>query len=61
MNVSTQRGEEKQLHGVQHIPGLAHNLLSEGPLLTKGYAIVFNHNSCIIFDNQTKSQVNTIQ
>lgn len=32
--VSTSTGTQKKLHGVQYVPGLAHNLLSVGQLLT---------------------------
>lgn len=36
MNVKTKSGTEKRLHGVQYVPGLAHNLLSVGVIAHQG-------------------------
>ncbi|KAH7685847.1 RNA-directed DNA polymerase protein [Dioscorea alata] len=41
VTINTQAGTQKKLHGVQYVPGLAHNLLSMGQLLTKGYLVAF--------------------
>ncbi|KAH7655963.1 RNA-directed DNA polymerase protein [Dioscorea alata] len=61
VSVSTQTSEQKQLHGVQFIPGLAHNLLNVGQLLTKVYSVVFDKDKCIISNKQTGNQVVLIQ
>lgn len=55
--ISMESGEVKQLHGVQLVPGLAHNLLSVRQLLTKGYSVVLQENKCIISDDRTGKQV----
>lgn len=41
VTMHTKTGSLKKLHGVQYVPGLAHNLLSVGQLLTKEYSIKF--------------------
>lgn len=61
VSVRTQTGELKQFQGVQFVPGLAHNLISVGQLLARGYSVVFNQDNCIITDNNTKRQVIKIQ
>lgn len=61
MRIETQSSEQKQLQGVPFVPGLAHNLLSVGQLLSKGYSVMFTNDSCIITENQTKHEVITIQ
>lgn len=61
VSVSSHTGEEKRLHGVQFVPGLAHNLLSVGQLLTKGYTVVFDKDECVISDKQTGNRVVAIQ
>lgn len=43
-------GQVKLLHDVQYVPGLAHNLLSVGQLLARGFAVVFEDNACSIID-----------
>lgn len=58
--VNTQSVVQKKLHGVLYVLGLAHNLLSVGLLLTKGYSIVFKNDKCIINDNQEKNYIITI-
>lgn len=35
------------------VSGLAHNLLSVGQLLIKGYSVIFHEDKCIITDNFT--------
>lgn len=60
VSINTQGGEQKQLQGVQFVPGLPHNLLSVGQLLTKGYTVVFNHDECIISHNKNRNHVITI-
>lgn len=59
--IRTQKGKLNQLEGVQFVPSLAHNLLSVGQLLVKGYSIVFNQESSIITDNHTRKKVIKIQ
>lgn len=60
VTLSMQDGEKRQLHGVQLVPRLAHNLLSVGQLLSKGYSVTFKGNSCIIMDDQTKEHIVSI-
>lgn len=59
--IHSKSGEQKILQGVQFVPGLAHNLLSVGQLLSKGYSVMFNQESCVITDNHTKKLVIEIQ
>lgn len=43
-------GYVKLLHDVQFVPGLTHNLLSVGQLLSSGFSVVFNGDTCSIFE-----------
>ncbi|XP_039130821.1 uncharacterized protein LOC120267191 [Dioscorea cayenensis subsp. rotundata] len=54
---STENLFMKRLQGVQYVPGLAHNLLSVGQLLSRGYSVMFEKNQCIIRDNHEKERV----
>lgn len=60
VTMNTLDGRVKKLHRVQCVPGLAHNLLSVGQLLTKGYSMLFEKDNCIIRDDQTGAQVISI-
>lgn len=61
VSVSTPTGERRQLHDVQFVPSLAHNLISVGQLLTRGYSVVFDKDVCIISNKLTGSRVVSIQ
>lgn len=41
IDVKTKQGKLKHINDVLYVPGLAHNFLSVGRLLEKGYFIVF--------------------
>lgn len=41
-------GNEKFIHDVLYIRGLAHNLISVGQLVERGYFVSFHHDKCII-------------
>lgn len=56
VTVHTQAGDQKKLHGVQYILGLAHNLLSVGQLLANGYSVMFKDDKCIISNNHASNQ-----
>ncbi|KAH7670324.1 RNA-directed DNA polymerase protein [Dioscorea alata] len=57
VTILSQSGDEKRLHGMQYVPGLAHNLLSVGQLITKGYSVTFKDNKCVISGNKASNQV----
>lgn len=61
VGIYTQPGELKKLQKFQYIPSLAHNLISVGQLLTRGYLVVFNHDKCVVSDNQSQNQIITVQ
>ncbi|XP_077242636.1 uncharacterized protein LOC143883170 [Tasmannia lanceolata] len=46
--VKTKSGIERIIHDVYFIPGLAHNLLSVGQLIQKGYLVLFHDDVCEI-------------
>lgn len=46
ISLETSHGSVKFIHDVQHVPFLAHNFLSVGPLMNCGYSILFDDNSC---------------
>lgn len=48
MCVKTKSGTNKFIHDVYYVPGLAHNLLSVGQLMNKGYSVLFDGNICEI-------------
>lgn len=50
ITVKLKSGDERQIHDVLYIPGLAHNLLSIGQLVQKGYSITFLNNFCEVRD-----------
>lgn len=52
--LDVQDEETKLLHVVQYDPGLAHNLISVGQLISKGYSILFVGEHCIIKINATR-------
>ncbi|KAK8921022.1 hypothetical protein KSP39_PZI020059 [Platanthera zijinensis] len=58
-SVITMEGVQKFINEVQYVPTLAHNLLSVGQLLRKGYKIVFDHKKCHIYRPQSNSAVAT--
>lgn len=57
VNVASRDGSMKQPYGVQYVLGLAYNLLNVGQLLSRGYVVLFEGDSCIIRDERTKKQV----
>lgn len=55
--IQLQDGQTKLLQNVQFVPNLAHNLLSVGQLMSSGYAVIFEGNSCSIKDVKTGIQL----
>jgi hypothetical protein len=55
--VKTKQGQVKHINDVLYVPGLAHNLLSVGKLIEKGYLVVFKNNECIIYDKENHNQI----
>ena len=53
VTVTTKDGKIKLLHDVQYVPKLAHNLLSVKQLMTSGYYVMFEGDSCIIKDKHS--------
>lgn len=43
----------KLLHNVKYVPGLTHNLLSVGQLLSRGYDVVFEGDTCSIVERSS--------
>lgn len=58
--IKISQGKLKQIHDVQYIPSLAHNLLSVGQLLSCGYSVVFEQEACYIKDKTTGKQMANI-
>ena len=48
IKIKTKSRKEKFIHDVLYISGLAHNLISIGQLVQKGYLISFHDNKCVI-------------
>lgn len=63
--VKTKQGKPKHLNDILYVPGLAHNFLSVGKLIEKGYLIVSKNKKCIIYDkddhNKIISKTNMLQ
>eukprot|EP00253_Pinus_taeda_P029436 PITA_29436 len=55
--VKTKEGKAKHINDVLYVLGLAHNFLSVGQLLEKGYLIVFKDKKCIIYDKYDHSKI----
>ena len=52
--VQSRSGEQKFIHDVLYVPTLAHNLLSVGQLIQKGYRVVFEENKCRVVDRKNQ-------
>ncbi|GKD13030.1 retrovirus-related pol polyprotein from transposon TNT 1-94, partial [Tanacetum coccineum] len=50
--IKTTQGNVKLLYDVEHVPSLAHNLLSVGQLMCSGHSILFDDDSCVIKDKK---------
>jgi len=50
--VHAKSGEKRYIHDVLYVPNLAHNLLSVGQLVQKGYQIHFDNNECKVIDKK---------
>ena len=46
------QGNVKLLYDVQYVPTLTHNLLSVDQLMTSGYSVVFDDQTCNIKDKK---------
>ena len=46
--ICSKSGNEKFIHDVLYIPGLAHNLISVGQLLQRDYLLSFHDDKCVI-------------
>ncbi|GKE42540.1 putative gag-pol polyprotein, identical, partial [Tanacetum coccineum] len=51
--IKTTQGNVKLLYDVEHVPSLAHNLLSVGQLMCSGHSILFDDDSCVIKDKKS--------
>ena len=52
--IKTIQGNVKILQGVQYAPTLAHNLLSVGQLMNRGFSILKYGNACVIIDKKSR-------
>ncbi|XP_039127068.1 uncharacterized protein LOC120263267 [Dioscorea cayenensis subsp. rotundata] len=59
--ISFEGGSVKLLHDVQFVPGLAHNLLSVGQLLSRGFSVVFDGDTCSIFEKNSGELITTVR
>lgn len=51
----------KLLHNVMYVPGLAQNLISVGQLMKMGYLVAFKDDKCMIYGDEGKRLLSTIQ
>lgn len=51
--INTKTGQQRYIHDVLYVPNLAHNLLSVGQLIQKGYQVNFEGKECRIFDTKS--------
>lgn len=55
--MASKSGNQKYINDVLYVPRLAHNLLSVGQLVQKGYKVVFDGGACEIIDKRTKAAI----
>lgn len=55
--IKTKSGIKKLIHDVYYIPGLAHNLLSMGQLIQKGYLVHFHDGMCEIKNIKSENSI----
>lgn len=55
--VRTKQGMEKYIHDVLYVPIIAHNLLSLGQLIEKGYFVVVQNNECVVYDKTDSNHI----
>ena len=48
--ILTKKNQNKYIPDVYYVPQLKHNLLSVGQLMEHGYAVLFQKNTCYIYD-----------
>ena len=58
--IKTMQGNIKLPYAVQFVLSLAHNLLNIGQLMTSGYSIVFDNDSCVIHDKISSQTLATV-
>lgn len=58
--VMTEFGK-KFLHDVMYVPGLAHNLISIGQLMKKGYYVVFDDDKCLLYDKESMQLIYSVK
>ena len=51
------KGEKKFMSDVYFVPGLKHNLISNGKFMQKGYNIFFKNDVCTILDKPPSRQL----
>ena len=59
--IETSQGNVKLIHKAQYVPTLTHNLLGVGQLLSSGYSVMFEGETCIIKDKNTRVQLANVQ
>jgi hypothetical protein len=55
--VKTKQDQVKHVNDVLYVPPLAHNLLSVGKLIEKGYLVGFKKNECFIYAKENNNQI----
>lgn len=58
--IKTLQGDVKLFYDVQFVPSLAHNLLSVGQLMISGYKVVFDGNSCVVYDKKSSKTITNV-
>ncbi|PKA46730.1 Retrovirus-related Pol polyprotein from transposon TNT 1-94 [Apostasia shenzhenica] len=59
--VKEKSGTKRLIHNVYYVPGLAHNLLSVGQLIQRGYSVIFDAGICEIKNKSSNSSLLKIQ
>ena len=59
--IKTNQGKVKLIHDVQYVPDIAHNLMSVGQLLTCGYSVRFEQDTCYIIDEASSRLLACVQ
>lgn len=57
IGITTSTGDVKILNDVQFVPNLAHNLVSVGQLMTIGYKLIFDDDSCTVIHKKSSQTI----
>ena len=60
VKVETSHAKIKQLDNVQFVLDLGYNLLSVGQLMTKGYFVLFDDNTCVVTHKKSGHKVQIV-